>query len=78
MKINRVVQFGFNKVVETMSNSKASERANQRILNYANKIAENSHGEVADILIGSAKVAFEVPRSLLETLFELIKNAVTK
>ena len=72
------IQSTFNKVVQTIENSQAAERATQRINNFATKIANNSKGEVVDTLIVSGKMACEVPRTLFETFVEVIKNKIIK
>ena len=72
------LQTTFNKVVQTIENSCAAERASKRISNFATKIANNSKGEIVDTLIVSGKMACEVPRTVFETFIEVAKNKIKK
>ncbi len=78
MKINKIAQSTFNKVAGTIENSKSAQKASQRIMNYSKKIANHSNGEFVDVLAIGTKTVLEVPRTLFGTLFEIIKNIVTK
>lgn len=72
------LQSVFNKVVNTIENSNAAAKASERLTKYSQKIAQNSHGEIVDILLVSGKVATEVPRTAFSALVETISKAVRK
>ena len=72
------LQSAFNKVVSTIENSNAAAKASERLAKYSQKISQNSHGEIVDILLVSGKVATEVPRTLFSALAESLVKIIKK
>ena len=72
------IQATFNKVAQTIENSKAAQRATQRINDFSAKLAKNPQGDIVDIMKASGKMALEVPRTAFEAIVEIIANIVRK
>ncbi len=72
------IQATFNKISQTIENSKAAQRATQRINDFSAKLAKNPQGDIVDIMKASGKMALEVPRTAFETLVEVITNIIKK
>ena len=72
------LQSAFNKVVSTIENSNAAAKAGERLSKFSQKISQNSHGEIVDILLVSGKVATEVPRTLFSALTESLVKIIKK
>ena len=72
------LQSAFNKVVSTIENSNAAAKAGERLSKFSQKISQNSHGEIVDILLVSGKVATEVSRTLFSALTESLVKIIKK